>query len=352
MLIDKIAVERYLAIIQEIAASVCLTDSHVHPYEVLYDDCTYEPNPEMDGVYSTGSASYVAPTIDSISLEAPAAPPSDTPRHLVERMMLLAMRRRFAHTGPQCWLDHARLAGMSRFVLLPVAQPGRTADARMAEMAKMFGSAPQFLLGYSLPNSLDPEVIEIDIQRAVENYDIRVLKVHPTLSGHDLTALEGRKRVDALLKASQSLCLPVILHGGGSPSMRYSTAACQQGELDNLAKLDLGLTDRPVIIAHAGAFGISAEEFEGRVLSQLRDLLARFDHLLVDTSALSVDVLSLLLEQVDPERIVFGSDAFYVSSWKAAVKLFWVLERQFSRPEDLFAQIAGANPEKLFGKEA
>jgi len=352
MLIDKIAVERYLAIIQEIAASVCLTDSHVHPYEVLYDDCTYQPNPEMDGVYSTGSASYVAPTSDSISLEAPAAPASDTPSDLVERMMLLTMRRLFAHTGPQCWLDHARLSGMFRFVLLPVAQPGRTADARMAEMAEMFGSDPQFLLGYSLPNTLAPELVEEDIQRAIKNYDIRVLKVHPTLSGHDLTAAEGRGRVDALLKTAQNACLPVILHGGVSPSMRYPPEACQQGELDNLAKLDLGATDRPVVIAHAGAFGIGGEEFERRVLPQLHNLLSTFNHLLVDTSALSVDVLSVLLDQVEPERIVFGSDAFYEPSWKAAVKLYWVLERKFSRPAELFAQIAGENPEKLFVKEA
>lgn len=353
MLMDKTSVDRYLAIIREIAASVRLTDSHVHPFEVLYDNCTYEPNPDTEGVYSTANARYVPPTSGSLALEAPAAPASDTPRDLVERMMLLTMRHLYAHTGPQCWLAHAGLAGIGRFVLLPVAQPGRTADARMAEMAKMFGGDPQFLLGYSLPNTLAPEVVEADIRRAAEYCDIRVLKVHPTLSGHDLTTAEGRNRVDALLKASQSTCLPVILHGGLlSPSMRHPTAACQQGELENLAKLDLGQTDSPVIIAHAGAFGIAAEEFESRVLSRLRDLLSRFDHLLVDTSALSADVLGLLLEQVDPERIIFGSDAFYEPSWKAAVKLYWVLERKFSRPGDLFAQIAGGNPEKLFGKEA
>ena len=348
MQIDKTSVERYLSIIQEIASSVPLTDSHVHPYEVLYDDCRYEPNPNNDGVYSTGNASYVPPVCDSISLDYQAPPALDTRRDLVERMMLLTMRRRFTHTGPQCWLDQARLAGMARFVLLSVAQPGCTADVRMDEMVKMFGNDPQFLLGYSLPNTLAPEGVEADIQRAIANYDIRVLKVHPTLSGHDITSVVGRRRVDALLKTSQNVCLPVILHGGVSPGVRYTPEASQQGELDNLAKLDLGGTDRPVVIAHAGAFGIDAEEFKCRVLPQLLNLLSRFDHLFVDTSALSVGVLGVLLDQVEPERILFGSDALYEPSWKAVVKLYWVLERKFPRPADLFSKIAGENSEKVF----
>lgn len=348
MQIEKASVERYLAIIREIAASVRLTDSHVHPYEVLYDDCRYEANPDIDGVYSTGNISYVPPVCDSVSLDFQAPPALDTRRDLVERMMLLTMRRRFTHTGPQCWLDQARLAGMSRFVLLSVAQPGHTAEVRMNEMAQMFGSNPQFLFGYSLPNTLVPEEVEADIQRAMENFDIHVLKVHPTVSGHDLSSAEGRRRLDALLKTSQIVRLPVILHGGVSPGVRYSPEASRQGELDNLAKLDLGGTDSPVIIAHAGAFGIDGEEFQSRALPQLLDLLSRFDHLLVDTSALSVGVLSVLLDQVEPERILFGSDALYEPSWKAAVKLYWVLERKFSRPQELFSKIAGENSEKVF----
>lgn len=352
MLIDKTSVERYLATIREIGDSVRLTDCHAHPYEVMYDDCKYEPNPDAPGVYSTGKANYAPPKSDSISLDPPASPDPDTPRDLVERMMLLTMRRRFTHTGPRCWLDQARLAGIGRFVLLAVAQPGCTAEARMAEMARMFGDDPHFLWGYSLPNTLPPERVGEDILQAVNKYDISVLKVHPTLSGHELTAVEGRARIDALLKTAQKVCMPVVLHGGKSPSVRYPPTACQQGELDNLAKLDLAGTQYPVVIAHAGAFGIGADEFERRVLPQLHNLLSKHDHLLVDTSALSVDVISVLVEQVDHDRILFGSDALYEPSWKSAVKLYWVLERQFSRPDDLFALIAGHNPEKTFIKEA
>ncbi len=352
MMIDKTSVDRYLATIREIGASVPLTDCHAHPYEVMFDDCRYEPNPEVAGVYSTGTAKYVPPTSDGISLESPSSPAPDTPRDLVERMMLLTMRRRFAHTGPQCWLDQGRLAGIERFVLLAVAQPGRTADARMAEMAEMFGDDPHFLWGYSLPNTLTPERVEEDIYQAIRKYDFSVLKVHPTLSGHELTAAEGRDRVNALLKTAQRVGMPVILHGGKSPSVRYPPTACQQGELDQLAKLDLAGTRYPIVIAHAGAFGMDAEAFQHRVLPQLHELLFKHDHLLVDTSALSVDVIGVLVDQISHDRILFGSDALYEPPWKSAVKLYWVLERNFSRPDDLFALIAGQNPEILFTKEA
>ncbi|MEZ4485644.1 MAG: amidohydrolase family protein [Syntrophotaleaceae bacterium] len=351
LVIDKASVARYLGIIREIAKSVRLTDSHVHPFDVLYDNCTYEPNPHVAGVFSAGSASYEPPAAGTLELESPAAPAAGAPRDLVDRMLLLTMRRLYAHTGPQCWLAHANLAGIGRYVLLPVAQPGRTAETRLAEMVSMFGDDPRFLFGYSLPNTISADAVEADIRRAVESYNVAVLKVHPTLSGHDLSTNEGLNRINALLQASRKTFLPVILHGGLSPSTRYSAEACQQGTLENLAKLDLGATDRPIIIAHAGAFGYEAEELNTKVLSPLNDLLAKYDHLHIGTSALPAATLGRVLERVEPGRIVFGSDALYESSWKAAVKLYWALERKFSRPEDVFAQIAGTNPEYLFGKE-
>ena len=350
MVIDQGMTDRYLSIIKEIGTSVRLTDSHVHPFDVLYDGGSYCANPSCAGVYSDGNACYVPPTSGPVLLEAPAEPPAQAPRDLVKRMMMLTMRRLYVHTGPQCWTAHAEMAGIGRLALLPVAQPGKTAEARMAEMVNMFGDDPRFLFGYCLPNTLEPEQVETDIRQAAVNYGIRILKVHPNLSGHLLTSAEGRNRLNALLHASRSTRLPVILHGGPSPSIEDPLASAQ-GELENLARLDLGGTDQPVVIAHAGGFGLCAEEFQCRVLPQLQNLMSRFDHLLVDTSALSADVLDRLLDHVAPTRILFGSDAFYEPSWKAAVKLFWVLEKKFSRPEQVFAQIAGENPEKVFGKE-
>ncbi len=348
--LDKPTVDRYLAILREIGASVCLTDCHVHPFEVMFDACTYEPDPQLAGVYRSGKIPYLPATSGPVSLGALVPPVNDMRADLVERVLLLSMRRLYSHTGPQCWRDHGEPAGIRRYALLPVAQPGRTADARMHEMAEMFGDDPQFILGYSLPNTLAPEEVAPDVLRAVETCRIRVLKVHPTLSGHDMTSTQGIRQVNALLEAAKRSALPVILHGGLSPSTRYAPEACQQGAMENLARLDFGLTDSPVVIAHAGAFAIDVGEYEQRVLPLLRQLLSRFDHLLVDTSALSAEILSLVLGKVDPRRIVFGSDAFYEASWKAAVKLYWALEQQLPRPGDLFAQIAGDNARELFGK--
>lgn len=351
MVIDVKSAERYLAIIQEIGASVCLTDSHVHPFDVLFDLGKYQVDSSCNGLYADGRGLYTPPQIGPVSLGSPDPPPADAPIDMVKRMMMLSMRHLYAHTGPHCWNAHADMAGIGRFAMLPVSQPGNTSEARMAEMVQMFGDDPRFLLGYCLPNVLLPDQVEADVCRAVENYGIRVLKVHPTLSGHILTETEGRDRLNALLHASRSARLPVVLHGGPSLNMGDLMASVQ-GELENLAQLELGATDQPVVIAHAGAFGLDAEETRLRILPKLQGLLSRHDHLLVDTSALPAETLGQVLEEVDASRIVFGSDALYEPPWKAAVKLYWILEQKFSRPEQLFAQIAGENPEKLFGKEA
>jgi predicted TIM-barrel fold metal-dependent hydrolase len=242
------------------------------------------------------------------------------------------------------------LAGFARTVLLPVAQAGRTAEDRMSETVALFGGDQRFLIGYSLPNTLSPDEVEADVRRGMQRYGVQILKVHPNISGHDLTISEGRERVNALLSASRRTALPVILHGGPSPYLSNPDAA-RFAVLENLALLELDRTDQPVIIAHGGAYGISAPEVEKCVLPALRQLMDRFAHLYVDTSALPVDVLALVLKGVDTERLLFGSDALYELAWKAAVKLYWLLERDFPEPEVLFARIAGSNAERLFGNE-
>ena len=350
MRLDKVAVDRYLEILRDIGGSVRLTDAHAHPFEVLFDEGRYALNPHHAGVYSTGEVCYLPPASAAIHLEPPAAPPPGGIPDLRERMLLLAMRRLYVHTGPRVWGEETAMAGIGRTVLLPVAPPGRTAEARMAEAAAMFGGDPRFLLGYSLPNTLEPVAVEADVRRAAALYGIEVLKVHPNLSGHDLTAAEGRERLEALLAASGRTALPVIIHGGPSP-LAPDRGAAHFADIEHLARLDFGLTDRPVVIAHAGAYSLEAGEAEHRVLPRLLSLLNRFPHLLVDISALPADVLSIILEKVEPERIVFGSDARYEAAWKAAVKLYWLLERKCRRPDELFVRIAGVNAEILFARE-
>ena len=344
---DDASVRRYLSTILNISKSVTLTDGHVHPYEVMYDQGRYEPNSQTEGVFSTGNVKYVPPRIGSFECNEGIGFSSDASEERAERMMLLALRCLYVHSGPRTCMDQAMIAGIKRLVLLPVAQPGRTAETRLAEMARIFGGDPRFILGYSLPNTLAAEEVEEDVRRNRGIYGIEVLKVHPNLSGHDLSSTAGLDRVNALLDSSKKNNLPVIIHGGPSPRMKCA-AYRNNGVLQNLAKIDFGRTDWPVVIAHAGVYGLSFEEVQSAAIPILVKLLNKHEHLFIDTSSLSLSSIEVILKTVDSRRIIFGSDAFYEYSWKSAVRIFSVIEKIFSKYEDMFARIVGQNANNIY----
>jgi predicted TIM-barrel fold metal-dependent hydrolase len=91
---------------------------------------------------------------------------------------------------------------------------------------------------------------------------------------------------------------------------------------------------------------------ESRLLQRLEKLLHRYDHLSVDISALSAEVIGLVLSRVTPERIVFGSDALYELPWKSLIRLFVALEKVAgSQAEELLVRIAATNSGHLLRKE-
>jgi predicted TIM-barrel fold metal-dependent hydrolase len=351
MWMDETSVNRYLSIMMDMAQSVTLTDCHVHPFEVIYDQGVYEPNPQFEGVYSNGKTNYVPPCPGPFDLDAFTRLPPKASPHLAKRMMLLALRCMYAHTGPRCCMDQASIAGIRRLILLPVAQPGETAEAQLSIMANYFGRDSRFLLGYSLPNTLMPNEVEEDVRRNMEAYGIKVLKLHPNLSGHDLTSQIGIDRVNALMDASKNLSMPVIVHGGPSPVLADAVSA-GYGELKHLKNVDFGRTDQAVVIAHAGFYGLHYSDVEGTALHLLKNLMEKYNHLLIDTSSLTTQVLDLIIKNVDYKKILFGSDSYYEPTWKSAIKLYWVLEKFCINPEELFSIIAGQNPEKFLEKRS
>jgi predicted TIM-barrel fold metal-dependent hydrolase len=351
MWIDETSVNRYLSIMMDLAQSVTLTDCHVHPFEVIYDQGIYEPNPQFEGVYSNGKTNYVPLCPGPFELDPLTRIPPKSSPDLAKRMMLLALRCMYAHTGPRYCMDQANIAGIQRLILLPVAHPGKTAEVQLAKMARYFGKDPRFPLGYSLPNTLMPHEVEKDVRRNMESYGIKVLKLHPNLSGHDLTSHKGIDRVNALMDVSKKMCMPVIIHGGPSQVLNYSNSA-RFGELNNLENIDFGRTDQTVVIAHGGFYGLNYAEVKATTMPLLIKIMEKYNHLFIDTSSLTTKVLDLIIKNVDFKKILFGSDSYYEPSWKSAIKFFWVLEKNFNNPEELFSIIAGKNPDKLFEKRS
>lgn len=349
--LGKVEVERYLTILQAIGREHRLTDLHMHPFEVVFGAGRYSENQQTAGLWSTADLCYMPPGAGAMELAPQTDATHDLPAAVQERLAMLGLRRLYVHTGPRCFSDHMLLGGISRGLLLPVTRPGTNADKDMTLLTRIFADDPRFLLGYSVPVETAEAEIEATVQRAMRLWGIRAIKVHPCLSGINLCAASGRVRLEAILAAAGKTGLPVIIHGGAYPNIIEPCGPCF-GLLENFERIDFNLTPHPVVIAHAGAFGLDRQQVESRLLPRLENLLQRYDHVSVDVAALSAEVIGLVLSRVAPERIVFGSDALYELPWESLIRLFVALEKTAgNQAEELLVRIAATNPDHILRKE-
>jgi predicted TIM-barrel fold metal-dependent hydrolase len=148
------------------------------------------------------------------------------------------------------------------------------------------------------------------------------------------------------LEASRATGVGVIAHGGRSPYVSNSEAV-DYGTLDNWKHVDWTITDQPVVIAHAGIFGYETAEAIDHVLPVLSGLLDRNDHLSVDLSGLELDAMVAVLNRIDTDRVLFGSDALYYAQWEAMVRFSRALELSDKTYEESFHTVASLNPSRL-----
>lgn len=336
-------VREYLDRIVRVAAEGPLSDMHVHPFEVMYRDIQYRKDLKTPGVFSSGNSPYIPPVIGPISDRMSSANADPTVRsELKKKMALLNARHLYAHTGPIVLGDHMAISGTSRMLLLPVSRNGESKFAQMDLMVEMFGDDGRYSFGFCVPNDIPEENVSQVVGEAVDRYKIIALKIHPNISGIDLSEAINIGRVESLLHASRDHGLSVVVHGGLSPDL-FQEEFTALATLDKLKRIDWGITDQTVVIAHAGCFGYSAMQADSEVLPELDSLLDHHDHLVVDTSGINADVIELVLTRVDLDRILFGSDALYFPTWISLVRLLSILDKWSSSPEETLYCLAGTN---------
>lgn len=348
MIIHEREIEKYLDCVREIAKSHPIIDMHVHPFEVLYGGMRYFPNPIQPGVYSAGNLTYSPPVRGHWDLPKKQQNSPNRDCKMQRRASALFLRQLYLHTGPKCLGDLMELAGISKAILLPVFHTSEENEYQMCLLKEMFGGDHRFAIGHCVPNSVETEQICSFIKEALEIYRIKILKIHPNISRIDPTSVQGRKRFEAILMASCEHDLKVIIHAGFSPLLEYPER--NYGTIHNLKEIDFGITDQPVILSHACTFGCETGEVI-EFLPLLKKLLSRYPNLMVDISATEFEALCLILENVDHERIVFGSDALYELQWKTLLKLLHGIKLTYKNYEETFVKIVSTNPLKLFQKE-
>ncbi len=319
---------------RDLGKSYPFLDLHVHPYEVLTGDVSFNPDPQIEGLFNKGLFKYHPPVLDDIN---PTQPTPDN-----QRALLLAARLTYNHTGPKVLTDQIDLAGLSGALLLPVARTAGKAEEMLEVSQKMFEKEVRLFPGCALPIDIQPDKLADFFRFARQRNGIRAVKLHHNLTAIDPLTKKGEDLTNATLVAAGELNLPMVVHGGRSPGLE--PIECREyGTISRLATVDWSISTAPVILAHAGCYGLThAESID--TLTILNNLFEKHSNLMSDTSNLEPSILQLVLEKISPTRLVFGSDALYVPIWKAWLRFLQTLQLVSTHPDDDLIHIASLNP--------
>lgn len=238
-----------------------------------------------------------------------------------------------------------QLSEVDRILLLPVSGEGMPMDEQMSMMAEMFGDNKRFAFGYSVPSDIENSQIGVAIEDAVRQYDVKAIKIHPAISDINLQKRDGLERVESILRVCHEHGLSVVIHGGKSPDIAAAEKSVF-GELSCLERVNWSLSGNPVVIAHAGVYGCSENVMEPLVKS-LCNIMLKHDNVMVDFSGVHYKNFKVLLNSVDPDRVVFGSDSLYYRQWESIVLLYHGLKHFFSNADEQFLKIACINPTRI-----
>ena len=351
MMISRSRVEAYLAMAQGVGRAQPLFDVHVSPYEVIFCELDYRPNPEHPGVHSLEGTPYRPPRPGPLRVEDAEAIDAVTERAEVpKKLSTMMMRKHYAHIGPRVVADQMALCGIGKSLLIPVVRPGSDPAEQARLMFDLYGDDPRFEFAYC-PVSLGSEARAVEEIRGVTaQHPLRAIKVNANIQGIDVASPGGRSCLEHLMAACRVTALPMIVHGGISRLLKHprGRAFAALGTLASIPWRDSGT---PVVISHAGMFGCSSAQVAA-LLPVLERLLSDNDNVMVDISGLSVPTLCAVLGRIDGARVVFGSDALYFPQWSAVVKVLHALDLLGMPVQETFAMLAGTNPARhLFSQE-
>ena len=343
-------IKRYLQLVKDIKKEYKLIYIHVHPLEIIFNTLKYVPNSQNNNIYSIHNSKYIPPKIGPFKIEQYNKVNRVDNDGIMNKFALMKINKSYSHIGLKVISDHMKLSGIDSVMLLPVAQSNESANDQMDIITKIYGTNGKFVYAYSIPNSIINENILDVVKESVRRFNIKALKLHPNITGINLSSKTGIQRVEAILSVSNEMQLPLIIHGGRSPVIKNKDTS-EYSIIKNLIKVDWGISKETVVIAHAGAFGCEVEEYENDVFPILKKMLSHFSNIMVDISGLDINILLKVLKHINADRIIFGSDALYNMQWIYTVMLLYALDELYDSVEEKFIQIVSLNPRKYVLKE-
>ena len=324
---------------RDLGKTYAFLDFHVHPYDVLSEDTRYKPDPLIDGLFSRGLFKYHPPALETGSDGLPDKSQSVSDN---QRAFILSSRFTYNHTGPKVFADQIELVGLAGVMLLPVARTSGKAEEMLEVSRLMFLRDGRLLPGCAFPVGVQPDQLAGFFKGARDVNGIRAIKLHPNLAGINPLTQVGQDLIHASLAAAGDLNLPMIVHAGRTPCIEPVDSR-EFGTMTRLALVDWGISAAPVILAHAGCYGLTLAE-SNEALLIIDSLLEKHSNLMVDVSNLEPPIIRLVLEKISPDRLIFGSDALYIPIWKAWIRFLKALQMVSAHPDDDLIRIASLNP--------
>ena len=337
----------YLSVLRRLVSSCRLYDTHVHPYEVLFDRFSYDSESSSGGVLNLPGKSYAAPCLRQFKFPETADFSDEERSQRLRDISAMLLRNVYGSVGERVFVDQMDLSGIDQVLLLPVAADSGDAahfDSRMRWVKRIYPDEERFWIAGSIPPALSSLEIAPYARAMKKQYGIRAMKCHPVVSGIDLGTSQRKEWLEATLAACHELKLPLIIHGGRN-NPYWGGKRGDFGSLMHLRDINFSLSQEPVVIAHAGFHRCDIREIEQEGLPMLEKVLRRHHNVYVDISGLGFEPLKLLLQSVDCERILFGSDALYSQQWEAAAMTMHALKELGMKLEESFVQLASINPE-------
>jgi predicted TIM-barrel fold metal-dependent hydrolase len=340
-------IERCLKMVGEIRSDWVTYDIHIHPTEIVFNLCDYTENNEVKGLFSSGRSRYSPPSLEKIEEEWQNVAKGElhVERPQIARMFL---QKRYSHTGPTVLCDSFDISEIDRGMLLSVAPREQSFHKQIDLTYRMFKNQERFRLAGSVPNDVQSDHVESFLRRTMAEKGISAVKIHPNISGMNLTTREGKERIGWITEACSILGLPLIIHTGRSNYVdaQWSCLA----ELRNLEDINLNYKI-PIVLAHGGAYGCLRHEMEKEIMPILKRILRKYPNTFVDVSALSYEKMQVLLSEVSTERIMFGSDALYENQCVMLARLVCALEEVSENAEDDLVRVLCHNPGTYIFKE-
>ena len=187
-----------------------------------------------------------------------------------------------------------------------------------------FNDSNFFILGSIDIHSIKYEDIESKIHKYKNDYNIVGIKLHPNLQNFHPQPSHNEdiicKKLSKIYSTIEKFGLYMLIHGGrtfytNKMDYRYSKnkRSKKKGVLENFINKDGSseLFDNykmPIVIAHLGHYGLSRYNIE-----KVKDIVKRHDHIFFDTAGTSPKLISIMINNIGSDKIIFGSDAIYNS---------------------------------------